>query len=37
MSFKRKLGGFSGVLEEEDDYIYIVGRKKFLTAHETFT
>ena len=30
MSFKCKLGGFSGVLEREDDYIYIVGTKKFL-------
>ena len=37
MSFKRKLGGFSGVLEVDDDYIYIVGTKKFLTAYETFT
>ena len=37
MSFKCKLGGFSGVLERDEDYIYIVGRKKFLTAYETIT
>ena len=36
MSFKCKLGWFSGVLEMEDDYIYIVGTKKFLRAWQTF-